>query len=100
MELGGRGVIVLDGVTIPHDLGVFEAGDHRDDGVLDVAREAGGDPVAVIFEGRAPFRLEENLVGLVGRRTGRPCPRSTGSTSARCSRSGRSTSALGGGWPG
>ena len=61
-ELGRRGVVVLDGVAVPHDLGVFEARHHRDDRLLDVAGQARGDAVAVILEGVPPFGLEEDLV--------------------------------------
>ena len=62
VELRRRGEVVFDGVAVPHDLGVLEAGDQWDDGVLDVSGEAGGDPVAVIFERGAPLGLEEDLV--------------------------------------
>ena len=62
VELGRRGEVVFDGVAEAEDLGAFEAGDERDDGFLHVAREAGGDAVAVVFEGVAAFGFEEDLV--------------------------------------
>ena len=92
MELGRRGEVVFDRVAESHDLGVLEAGDQRDDRLLNVARQAGRDAVAVVFERVSPLGLEEDLVRRRGRRSGRPCPRSTDSSAGRCSGSVRSTS--------
>ncbi len=63
-ELGGGSEVVFDGVAVAHDLGFFEAADVADHVVLDVSGEAGGDAVAVDFEGVAAFGFEEDLVGL------------------------------------
>ena len=64
LELLRWGIVVLDGIAVPHDLGVLEPGDQRDDRFLNVAGQAGGDAVAVVFQGVAAFGLEEDLVGL------------------------------------
>ena len=63
-ELRWRGEIVFDGVAVPHDLGVFEPRDQGDDRLLNVARQAGRDAVAIVFEGVSPFGLQEDLVAL------------------------------------
>lgn len=46
-DLVGADHVVFDGVTMAEDLGVLAAWHGADDGVLDIAGEAGGDAVAV-----------------------------------------------------
>ena len=100
VQLRRRGVVVFDGVAPAQHLGVLQAGDEAEHPLLHVLGQAGGDAVAVIFERVAAFRLQENLVAVLvgeaddlvldGRAVARPA----------ALRSGRSTSAPGGGWRG
>src|SRR5207253_2524830 len=60
-------VVVLDRIAGPKDVGLLEAGDRTHQVLLDVERQAGGDPVRVELVGRQTLGLEENLVRVLVR---------------------------------
>ena len=97
LELLGVHEVVLDRVAVARDHGVFESGQRADDGVLHVRRQRGRDAVEVEPGMRQAPPARRRPDGAPSRRSGRPCPRSTGSSAGRWRGSGRSTSARGGG---
>jgi hypothetical protein len=65
VELGGRAVVVFDGVAGPDDLGLLEAGDGPDEVILDLEGQGGGDAVDVEFAGVTALGFQEDLVTLL-----------------------------------
>ncbi len=63
--------------------------------LLDVLGQRGGDAVRIDRVVVEPFRLQENLVPVALAEARRSCPRSTGNSAGRGSRSGPNTSASG-----
>ena len=58
-------VVVLDGVAGAQDVRVFQAGNGAHRRQLDVERQAGGNPVRIIFVRGQAFRLQEDLVAVL-----------------------------------
>ena len=83
MELDRVDEIVLDRVPRAHDLRLLEAGDGAEHLHLDVVGQARRDPVGVIFGGVAAPRARGRPGASPSPGSGRPCPRSTGSTAGR-----------------
>ena len=68
MKLSRRCEVVLNGVSVPHDFGILQPGDRSNHLVLNVAWQAGRNPVAVNFERVSAFRFKEELVRLLLRK--------------------------------
>ena len=62
LQLRRGGVVVFNGVPVPHHLGPLQSADAMDHPLLDIPGETGRDPVAVILERVPPLGLEEDLV--------------------------------------
>src|SRR5688500_531764 len=65
MEVSRVEVVVLDGITGPHDVGAFQARDGVDQFELHIERQAGRNPVWVDLVAGQPLRLEEDLVAFL-----------------------------------
>ncbi len=62
MKLRGRGIIVLHRITPAQHLGLLESRNVLEHGLLHVVGQARADPVAVILQRVAAFRLQKNLM--------------------------------------
>src|SRR5689334_818190 len=65
MELGWKCEVVFNGVSRPHDLGVFASDDRPDEFDLDFKWETGGETVYVDLIRRDAFRFEKNLLSFL-----------------------------------